>query len=1774
MLDSLRPVADGKPRREAVEEVNRLREKLLDLSKRNKLLNFQPSDRSRTHIRVIDEVPEVLYQRLLDGKDFKIRPIQRPDGLVVHGTAPEITWQQAAESQGISTSFELPPPASEAPGRHRDNSIQVPHFADRAEAKMEGIRQTYRMLLEEMGIPALFAAFGFLEWREALGQPAQLAPLVLLPLEIERRREGYGYQYRIKAAAEDAEMNQSLALLLQRMHMELPVLGDGEPLADYLGRVGELARRVPGWGVRRQVTIGIFHFARQVMYQDLEPSPWQAAGWLSSHPVVSPLVLGSAFAKKGGDAPPVPERLFVDSLVTTADASQRQAIASALAGTSLVIKGPPGTGKSETITNLIATAIADGKTVLFMAEKMAALNVVKKRLDDAGLADFCLELHSTKTKKKDLVDELDRSHAARTDLRRRARPIQGAEELKQIEETFTTYDSILATRIGALGRRLGDLTWQAEQVRSAGGRIPEAILGITIGSAHLLTEADLRRDRQALAHLEEAWWAVADSEGRTDEHPWRFVERGDLSLKDQESVEKALATWRRSLTTIREGLEHLPGGGGHFARAGLARLHESLCAVRPLASARPSVIARLRSPEAAQSLEAVITDLGAYREARSRLGQWSTDPITTARTHEPISRLERLTAVSFQRSITLDRLIEKLLEERATVTSISASGAACASLLATLEPYGVARTPNPVTVTTLFEMVTWIRKAGKLLGVRSEQTVDSSRATHYQELARRAVALRDRAKRFDEARYAGWRDHSSRDLRAHALTLRTTGFFGRLFSRAYKAARHEYQVLTTGQQATPAVMADELQEVADWLDESVNWPSSPEVMRLTAGFNRGLDTDFEALWACNRWAAQVQAWCDESPAERCWALDALFCAPTDLLLAVDRGLSATHERALRQWLGYNPEGEMAAWLERALARIDNTQQALAATLAVSVKSSCRIEQLASIRDVASTLRTHAAAIENNTSARTVAGEEWHGVDTDIGVLTRVLDVRRSIDAVAWNKGLYQFAWANLESHLSLLRAAGESLRSALAMEVTARQAVSASGVAVERAWPESATVDDGLKVMQAAERTHEHLGAWVTFRHAWHEATRHTGVSDFLAALDWSKVPLDHLAEAYTLAVYRSLFAVAQRRFPELFRAPMSGRQLDNALARFVELDSEDRDGRRSLLVRLLAGNEVPAGTEDKNRSTELALIRHEKGKKTRHIPVRHLLRRSWGAVQALKPCMMMSPLSVAQYLEPGRALFDMVVIDEASQMKPEDALGALLRTHQVVVVGDKEQLPPTSFFDKMQNDDPDELDEEAEDISAESILDLALAAGARTSDLRWHYRSRHESLIGFSNEQFYDRRLHVFPSPAPGRANMGVRCELVSGLYGSSTNLPEATIVVDAVLDFMKARPAQSLGVVAMNQKQALLIQKLLDERLAASDIDYQERWQNTLEPFFVKNLENVQGDERDVIFVSLTYGPDASGRVYQRFFPINSQNGHRRLNVLFTRAKDELVLFSSMRPTDIRSEDGSPRGVRVLRDYLEYALSKGRAALRDTAELDQKGEPGWRHLSEELRRHDVAVETDIGQQNIRIPLAVRHPARAGEYACAVDCDLGIGVGDRSLSIRDRLALRATILPKLGWQTLATWTADWLRDPIAARSDLIRQVQTVVGRPLTRSVAPKSVQARSPEVVDLTTPAAVPTAVHPLVGRINRANHFAGARAHARWERLVVPVVDLLAREGGVATHADVADRLGFQKYRIQGVLTELQEHLNVDQHEVLQFDRQGQVRLDVALLEQLLDS
>ncbi len=493
--------------------------------------------------------------------------------------------------------------------------------------------------------------------------------------------------------------------------------------------------------------------------------------------------------------------------------------------------------------------------------------------------------------------------------------------------------------------------------------------------------------------------------------------------------------------------------------------------------------------------------------------------------------------------------------------------------------------------------------------------------------------------------------------------------------------------------------------------------------------------------------------------------------------------------------------------------------------------------------------------------------------------------------------------------------------------------------------------------------------------------------------------------------------------------ASFQGRHHDEIAREFRALDKE----RLALAVQRVRRAHAEAAIAACNaHPPQDALVRHEAGKRSKHLPLRRLFAEASDVLLALRPCWMASPLSVSQLIPGDRPYFDVVVFDEASQVLPEDAVTSLLRGRQAVVAGDKKQLPPTTFF--AATDDDSDVDEGSATAGFESILDVMSAFLEPAWSLDWHYRSRDEALIAYSNHRIYGGRLVTFPGPGIRRAVSHVLVSQPPSQGGQEESVSaEVLRVVDLVMAHAGEHPGDTLGVITMGIQHAKRIEAELDRvRQTAPELDEFFSTSRS-ERFFIKNLERVQGDERDAIILSVGYGKNEAGRLLYRFGPLLQQGGERRLNVAITRARRRMTLVSAFSHVDV-DPDYPKDGVRHLRNYLEYAASGGRS-LGLSSVGDVPLNDFEQSVFDELTRRGLTLVGQVGSSNYRIDLAALHPDTPGRFVLAIECD---GASYHSApSARDRDRLRQQQLEDIGWRFCRIWSTDWF----LRREDEVRRV-------------------------------------------------------------------------------------------------------------------------------------
>ena len=1676
------------------------RKQLLALTLRNQLLDCQHGPRVVAQVRVVDELPNAVFQRLEGGDEYTFLPLPEPRDMpddedsdefrerltehkekstIYQAAVAEISTRKDKEAalaraereardhvrlllglgvwepehglspedlcrrRGIDPSYELPlSDIAEFAERHHDNALQTLLPDELLATCLGRLRDRARSSISQTGVGTLFAAFGFLEWFESDDSDVpHHAPLILVPAELGRRLQQGRYHYRFGSTGEEATANVTLAVhLRQHFGLELPKLGTDDSPESYFARVtDEICAHRRRWRVRRFLTIGIFAYSKLAIYEDLNPELWPTGQELAAHENIRTLM-----AQSGVSDVPYAENREIDEdesaaatpiLIYDADSSQHSAITDVLSGKNLTIYGPPGTGKSQTIANVIAAAAMVDKTVLFVAEKLTALEVVWDRLEKAGLGPFCFNLHAQGLKS----GEVRRSLGQRVNM---PRPSFDPSRYEQQKDAWTkqrdglrTYARIMGAKIGRLGETVHDILWRTIERKNSEAHLPPAIAAVLLSNVETTSAAEVGEARNRVKLLENTEAAARQFVGADGSFPWRGLQRADLSPIEVGPAIQLFVAWERTLTD----LEHV------LNENGLPGAAMTIGDVRVLLRGAEIV---QRFPDAAASCDlASLTRL----DARNGIAQ-------------AVLRVHRLRHVGEEliRLYSVDiRGMPQASEVRALTADASSLGVSSLSYAATREQAKTlreqARTRDHID-DTLARLRAILNFSAELCG--TDETIDrviellsdadndmlSSRADSL--MTREAGRILKRAEtaleelkqiRDDLTLYFDLGSvSSSEELRQAARSLNALRG-PLLLNKPAKRAMRLYRELALGRaKPSPTVAALDLRKLAEYLEATSRLKEDAEIAGCLGTCWRGLDSDLAPARRVIEWATVVVDKLEGEGEGRTEAREMLLHGEIQHLAEVRRIAETLPSHWRHAWSEVDPPvaREQATRLEALADRF----QKLGLDEALPFSHT---EDLAALVEEHQSLASEANADE-------ILGHVFASQEPAVDALEAV---RSFADAMS-DLDLTDAAWAQVAE---FLRAAPD--------------AESAPRVVKEAFTLEGEAWSDCLETLQLDERifldgkehettplptlreraqeghaARESLLSWCAYQGA-RAAVKRSHAAPVLAAFDEHGISSTRLNEAYEWALYRSLAMVVYRRYPQL--TELTSWQLSNHRAAFQRLDDDLQELERTRIAHELHSRPIEHGESFGGPSafTEMALIQHQLSLQRSSVTVRNLMLRSGTALRQLKPCFMMSPTTVAELLPRDTELFDIVIIDEASQMLPCDALGAIARGRQAVIVGDPKQLPPSTYFQggavtTTDNDDEDD----ALAPMVESILDLSLSAWRPPRYLQWHYRSRHSSLIQFSNARFYDNRLIVFPGPDEERDASGIRYHHVTeGLYQGGLNPIEAEYVVKAAREFM-ADPKNrdlSLAIVAMNQRQRDHINEMLDRETAQNQkvARYERRWRNTLYPFIVRNLETVQGDERDVIFISTVYGRETpDGAVMRRFGPITHAGGERRLNVLFSRARQRMEVFSSMQANDIAVSPGISEGVRILRDYLEYAATGRIERGSDTGRGPES--PFEEYVLARLQAQGLEVDPQVGVAGYRVDLGIRHPDYPHGYLLGVECDGR--TYHSALSVRDRDRLREAVLRGLGWDIYRIWSTDWFKD---ADHEMQRLMSHIDGR-------------------------------------------------------------------------------------------------------------------------------
>lgn len=1621
------------------------RDKLVNLSARNRLLNFREGQRNT--LALVEPSLKELLSRVLAGRSLNIVSLEDERS----EQAISLNDSSAEGDSEVSNLFEQFSPIERV--RNASNLLGSPKPSADIQKSLRWLLDSQNTVFLDTGLSIVYLAVGKLEWRdwEAENKVYQ-SPLVLIPLELKAtsRRSPVSLQLR----DDEISVNRALSLKFSTLDIALPSLTEtsADAILTYLDLVARLVSGHKGWSVERVCSISYFSFHKEAMYQDLED---HMDSVLASELVRALATSGTDYASDAFLFDPTDEREIDQSdqpeealQVLDADASQRAAIIAARQGKSFVLEGPPGTGKSQTIANIIATQIADGRSVLFVSEKIAALDVVKNRLDEVGLGSYLLELHSSKAKRsvvaQDLAKALHKHPTARSTFTRVEK-----QKLKRQREELSAYAESVNSVENQLGLSVHDVIGEVA-LRAKLPAVPPA----NFDPARLTAEslADILDAARRLAH---AWRPAAEKD--------RFVWKGSLkTVHPQREILEAIAALE-DLKTVAEPYEDLTEQLGWSSPTGIRLLVPLLETARHRPdSVNIGFLTRDQWPETVSAADRLKAALASCSEAEERLAT---------------------TAGELWRRITIDQPLQRA---KAAVHTLAKARPACTILegftVDDLEKISATMQDSLGDLETITEISSSIADALGLLSPRqaseSEDLLEvfskaSGRhrpeASWFRTDVDREVEIALETLRSLHEQRAEARDAASKEFRPVILEVDPRELHIR-FSNQHTGLRK----LSSASRADKKTVSDACQagvsakEAIPALYKAVAWQEAEEELgeaidryaALLGSRYVGDDTDWDALGLALQNAREIVQKARASALEKL-AQAASHGSQVDLSLK--ERATALQERLRSLSTRYDELKPLTKienlqeqswenqqfWLSHAIEAIDDMQVTLREfdsnlNCSVTVGHALGIESAA--KDLAAAREALRITWDETCSFFEEFSDPWSIDIENLNLQIEYATTVRTLATTSPREDTVSSQSVSLSSsmaHRIVTADFPESLESALRSWIHHRDTVLNFFDPLSQIdlldWFDSWESANDFLAMLADDDSGPN--EWHAFRKALTDLEA-WGLQETIDALSAAECSADQVVDVLKREVLR-VWIDEQLENDPLRNSGWSADR-DSLVREFAA-------GDRNLIANAVADIVESANSQRPTANVGASkIIDSESQKKNRHMPIRELLDKTAVVSQKLKPVFMMSPLAVSQFLS-SSLRFDLVIFDEASQVLPEDAINCIYRASQLIIAGDDNQLPPTPFFETdNQTNQEDLVDEYASAQDFESILKIAKGSGAFTTiRLKWHYRSRHESLITFSNQRFYSGELITFPSTMSMGPDVGVEFfHVPNGVYargGAKNNFVEARFVAQRVAHHYATRPQMSLGVVALSQSQKEAIEAAIDElRDNTPGLD-DKIDKSRLDGFFVKNLESVQGDERDVMIMSIGYGPDEHGKFTMNFGPMNREGGWRRLNVAVTRARFRNEIVASFEPS--RISESTQKSLQVLRAYLDYS-QRGLAALAmdDTFSLGDAESPFEESVHAWLISEGYSVVTQVGTSGYRIDMAIQRPGSPGQFVLGVECDGAAYHSSRAARDRDRL--REEVLTRLGWRLHRIWGTSWYRNREAEQLRLRDAINDAISRP------------------------------------------------------------------------------------------------------------------------------
>lgn len=1756
------------------QKIETWKNKLLDLGKRNRLINYKETKRSTLTIKKPD-----IYD-FWEGIVEKNNPLEFP------------MYFEKQEEDDLENGIDVEEDGPEEIAFTSD--VETNQNVKELQRTLRNLRNKAKMAIEEQGTNILYLGFGFMTWTESEhSRNPMVSPLVLVPVSLTV--ESISDPFVLQMTDDEIVVNPALKYKLESdFGIYLPEFDDEQGLQNYFNSVKKVIKN-NSWVVSEEVGLSLFSFLKINMYNDLNKNKNSIISNEIVRAIAGDYTAVQHFPENLKDYDFDKQLKPVDVFqVVDADSSQQEAILCAKKGVSFVLQGPPGTGKSQTITNIIAECLADGKKILFVSEKMAALDVVHKRLTAAGLDDFCLVLHSYKANKKAVLEQLRDSLAlARNKAQLSDEASMKLEALYRDKEKLNEYAEQIYTNVNPLNMTI----YQVNGILAGIDEYPEVIFGISnirdtsfekynrylyvltgfkntigkmtedfysnpwCGSTVRHVSNELRHDINArfpvlaekISKYSTTVDEMFDSVGLKYDYTYRSmhdvvglfaiakespkIPYAWITEEDIQPFMEDIAVYEEKAIAFVQKVDELQRLYSSINANGVCTLvvrnasdlndMESIIAERNILEKYLSNVPIFSRMEQEPQFALLQNERRSVEEhvkriltIKNRLHELFTNDVFdfeykgifanyqeayTELLHE-IQKNNKLGFDILSRKFgvipkkwlqdDLDVLYDsakKCADNKETFYSVLEELRKIAEILSQNGEYTVTKTEQLTVYGSLQDELERLQ-----LHVANHSVMSKIDVGNMIDLCKKEVEIAEKkAKEIRELRDKVLYDFErgvfsvDYDGMLSRFKLEYTSFL-KVFKSNYRADQKQMKLLykNTSVKLEDTAIVSALFTIKEMAQIRIDMDQKCGNLITVFGDNfKYEDTDFLSMhYVMNMYGELKKAETLISEMmESIRILDPDDENKISMYGPLYKGLETSWEDIFRiiEWAAenrkrlrndssmlrkyYRSTGDISEenvfMVLSTLEEVDKEKQKCNQLFSrfISVIGDSFVYEDTNFEQVDAYFATYSTIIKGKNVLETMKNMMEEQVSRE-QILKKHYDFFYNGMTTSWNEIRNALNWTcQFKKTIAYYSPNSEFIEKICSDE----KAIENCGKYEKEIEQMLQDIDEDfqwfislfgdsdsyccINLQTLSEQITRCvkglflLEEWIDFVNA-RKNCEEEGLGEYIQKFEEQKFEPYQIIPIFQKRFFRLWLDAVLPEYP----AVLNFRRLnqENTIKEFVELDKLQFEIAKARIKSKLINN-LPLLDKFTNGMDEMGILKRELSKQRKIMPIRKLFSQIPNLLMVLKPCLMMSPLSVSLFLEADTYQFDTVIFDEASQVCTENAIGAIARGKQVIIAGDSKQLPPTNFFTSSTSDTDDfDTDDEEDDTTAyESILDEANLLPERT--LLWHYRSRHEHLIAFSNAKIYHHNLITFPSNVDKVPDYGVEYEYVKeGFYdrgGKKGNVPEAKRVAMMVFEHFNKFPNRSLGVIAFGEVQQQAIETAIrDLRMKNQQYEYFFN-ENKENAFFIKNLENVQGDERDTIIFSIGYAKDNQGVFHMNFGPLSKSGGERRLNVAITRAKYNIKLVGSILPTDINIECISTEGPKLLRAYIDFAINGISSLEREITESDiiQHDSPFEKAVYDFLDRKGYKLATQVGCSGYRIDMAVKHPTISGVYVLGIECDGATYHSARTARERDRL--RQDVLENMGWKIYRIWSTDWIKDPITEGEHLVNAIEQAI---------------------------------------------------------------------------------------------------------------------------------